>query len=487
MTLRRTDARFALPDPPRSARVLGDLDGWSAGLGEAGVSTSSSEPDIVVTSEGCLEEALARNPPAMIAEGRRTARALRKRYPQVVRLLPIPTLAEPEFFLPVDSAAPTVYAIEHLLFEGRVRWKSGRNALVKSLVAHGRFPDVRPVTTVASRHVGAPFLIAQAQQFGVPADAKWFLSLGRGDALTRAVFHLFPNTSPTPAWVLKFARVPGYRLPFDRDEHGLRLAARFGGAVSAHAPTLLGRFEAGGVQASVETAAVGETLTRFLLRSTDRDAKLRAVAAVAEWVIDVSTQTRQDVDLLDPERQRLVADVLPRWAGRHIPPRIVDDLPPIRGVLQHNDLGCWNIVHDRSTFTVLDWESAREVGYPLWDLLYFLTDALIHVDGEADVSRRDAYTRRLFRGELPSSALFFGWLAKGARAAGVPFEDVGSIATLCWLHHGLSFETRSAAAAELAPGLPTPPAAARRIAEVWLSDPDLMPSWDAWMRFCGAG
>ena len=87
----------------------------------------------------------------------------------------------------------------------------------------------------------------------------------------------------------------------------------------------------------------------------------------------------------------------------------------------------------------------------------------------------------------PSSALLFDWLAKGARAAGVPLEHVGPLATLCWLHHGLSFDTRSAAAAEFAPDLPTPPATARGIAELWLSDPDLSPNWDAWLRFCGAG
>jgi hypothetical protein len=487
VTLRRTDARFALPEPPASALVLDDLAGWRSGLREAGVAATESEPDLVVASEASLREAIARHAPAAIVEGRRAARSLRETYPQVVRLLPIPTLAEPEFLLPVDSAAPTIYAIENLLYEGQVRWKSARNAIVKSLVAHGRFPDLRPVATVATRTAGPPFLISAAERLGVPGDAKWFLGLGRGDALTRAVFHLFSAGSAAPEWVLKFARVPGYRAPFDRDEDGLRLVARFGGGVAARAPTLLGRFEAAGLHASVETAAVGETLTRFLIRSNDRSAKLRAVSAVADWVIGASTQTRQPADLLAGERKRQLEDVLPRWAGRGVPTAILADLPPIDGVLQHNDLGCWNIVSNPSTFTVLDWESAREIGFPLWDLLYFLTDAFIHLDGEWSPSQRDAYTARLFRGETPSSALLFDWLAKGARAAGVPFKHVGAVATLCWLHHGLSFDTRSAAAAEFAPDLPTPPATARRIAEIWLSDPELTPSWDAWLRFCGAG
>lgn len=328
-------------------------------------------------------------------------------------------------------------------------------------------------------------MISAAEQLGVPHDVTWFLTLGRGDALTRAVFQLFSPGSSTPDWVLKFARVAGYRLPFDRDEHGLRLAERFGGAAAAHAPAFLGRFETAGLHASVETAAVGETLTRFLVKSDDRQAKLQAVSAVADWVITVSSQTRQPSELLGAERRRQVENVLPRWVDRGVPPGIVADLPSFSGVLQHNDLGCWNIVNGPSTFTVLDWESAREVGFPLWDLLYFLTDAFIHLDGEWEPSRRDAYTRRLFRGEIPSSALLFDWMAKGARAAGVPLKHVGPIATLCWLHHGLSFDTRSATAFEFSPDLPTPPATARRIAEIWVSDPDLMPKWNAWSRFCG--
>jgi len=487
MTLRRADARFALPDEPSSALVLGNLDGWRTGLAEAGIPAVSESPDLVVAPASSVEAAIGLGAEAVIAEGRGSARALRKTYANVVRLLPVPNLAEPEFLLPLGTSAPALYAIDHFLFPGDARWKAARNAAVKALIARGRFPDARPVTTVAARDGGPPFLVSAARRFGVPDDVTWFLGLGRGDALTRAVFHLFPADSPSPEWVLKFARAPGYRTPFDRDERGLALASRFGGTVTAHTPTLLGRFESGGLHASVETAAVGETLTRYLMRTGDREAKLRAVSAVAEWAIALLTETRQPAQQLGPERARLADETVPRWPGRSLAPDLVDRVGSVDGVLQHNDLGCWNIVRDESTFTVLDWESARECGLPLWDLLYFLTDAFIHVDGRWEAGQRDVYVRALFRGETPSSTLLFEWLAAGAAAARIEPDQVEALATLCWLHHGLSYDTRSRAAEEYATGLPTPPAAARSVAEVWLSDPELTPRWVAWRRFAGLG
>jgi hypothetical protein len=208
---------------------------------------------------------------------------------------------------------------------------------------------------------------------------------------------------------------------------------------------------------------------------------------VAEWAIELARATETAPEALDVERRRLLDEVLPRWDTAAFPPGLVDDLRSVRGVLQHNDLGCWNIVRSNETFKVLDWESAREVGMPLWDLLYFLTDALTHVDGEWEDGRRDAYTARLFRGDAPSSALLFDWLARAARASRVSPDRIGTLATLCWLHHGLSFETRSATAAVFASDLPTPQPTARRLTDVWLSEPGLTPRWEALIRHIGAG
>lgn len=440
---------------------------------------------VVAATAALVERAVSVGAPFALVEGRGAARSLRRAYGHVSRFLAAPNLEAPELLLPLDDPVASVYALDNVV-PGSPRWKAARNRIAGALISRGVFPEVRPVLTVATPKAAPPFVVAAAETLGIPGDARWFLTLGRGDALSRAVFHLFPLGSAVPEWVLKFSRVAGYSTPFERDERGLRLAARFGGIVAARAPTLIGRFEVAGLSASVETAAVGETLTRFLIRTRDRKAKLKAVAAVAEWVIDMGERTRCAPGALAFERKRLANEVIPCWTDRGVSAELAATLPAVHGVLQHNDLGCWNIVRNDATFMVLDWESAGEAGLPLWDLLYFLTDAFTHVDGEWDVSRRDAYTARLFRGDAPSSPLLFDWMAKGARAAGVQFEHVGPLATLCWLHHGLSYDTRSAAAAAFAADLPTPPAAAQRIANVWVSDPELNPRWEAFLRHTGA-
>jgi hypothetical protein len=149
-------------------------------------------------------------------------------------------------------------------------------------------------------------------------------------------------------------------------------------------------------------------------------------------------------------------------------------------VLQHNDLGCWNIMVDGSGFTVVDWESARRPGLPLWDLVYFLTDALAGLDGALSPSEQDEHTHRLLRGELPSSHVLFGWLREAVDELDLPPDSVGKIVTLGWLHHGLSHPARTSAVGEYAAGPTGPPAPASRIAPYWLDDPLLGPQWEVW-------
>ena len=55
---------------------------------------------------------------------------------------------------------------------------------------------------------------------------------------------------------------------------------------------------------------------------------------------------------------------------------------------------------DGRAFMAIDWESARPAGMPLWDLCYFLADALPRLEGSAD---RETYLNRtltLFAGPL---------------------------------------------------------------------------------------
>ena len=356
--------------------MFGGLAGWRKGLEVAGIGVAEpgeTAADLAVAPAELAAEAMATRADAVILEGRRGASTLAAAGYAVRRYLPLPSLDAPDLVLSLQPGPATRYALE--------RWRPAdtpgkrlRNRAAAYLIARDALPELRPVQAVGIRTAGPPFPIAAAAAFGVPPDADWFMTVGQGDPLTRVAFHLLPLGADEPVWVLKLARVRGYRESFDRDEIGLGLAhgAR---SAAAHAPSLIGRFEADGLHASLETAAVGEPLSALLLR--DRRAALAVLEEIAAWILRVGQETAAASDTLADERQRLTDDVLAHWLDRGAPSDLVERLPKLQAVLQHNDLGSWNIVVQPSGgFAALDWESARRHGLPLWDLLYFLVDVL---------------------------------------------------------------------------------------------------------------
>ena len=473
MSLRSADIRFLLPRPPRTAVVAPGLESLRKGLEEAGVELVAEGADLAVLEAG--------NPlpstEAAVVIGRGGQKALRGRR-HIRRYVALPTPAKPHLIVPVDRPHVASYAIRQWTVpdSARLRW---RNDLAQRAISLGIFPDIGRSITVAAAG-GPSFVVGAAAEFGVAEDADWFLTLGEGDALTRAVFQLFAVGSREPEWVLKLARVRGYTAPFDRDERGLGLAEHEGGVVAAHAPRLLGRFTADGLASSLESAAAGTRLTYLLQRRGSRQQKLRAIEQVAAWVLALARATLAPAEALSEERQRLERDVVPRYPDTAVD--LVSRLPPLPAVLQHNDLGCWNIVVGRDGFTAVDWESACRHGFPLWDLLYFLVDALIHLDGAWQPDRREAHAVRLLRGETSASAILFRWVREAVGALGLPVDVVGPVVTLGWLHHGLSPHARDATATALAPGPRSERTYAEWMSDLWLRTPGLGASWSSWRR-----
>jgi len=208
-----------------------------------------------------------------------------------------------------------------------------------------------------------------------------------------------------------------------------------------------------------------------------RARKLRLVEDVADWLLVVALETRRAGGAAAAEVERLRLDVLP--ASPAVDAAALLGLEELPTVLQHNDLGSWNILVGRSgDFTAVDWESARAAGFPLWDLWYFLASVLPQVD-RPDGDRLAAFVE-LFRGEAPSSGLLFERTREHVRALAVPAEAVGRLATLCWLHHGLSHTAREGTLARYARDAPPTLWAASRYAEAWLTDPALGPAWNRW-------
>ena len=118
---------------------------------------------------------------------------------------------------------------------------------------------------------------------------------------------------------------------------------------------------------------------------------------------------------------------------------------------------------------------------PLWDLFYFLNEALAISDGVRSEDERTEHFGRLWRGELPSSQLLFRWTRELVGAAKIPAEAVGPIATLLWLHYatkGIGHLER----VERIEGVDQPAETAMmRNARLWLADPALGPGWRRWL------
>ena len=492
----RADIIFALPFRARSARVLPGLPGWGDALRSLGVpcldgsEQARRSPDLVI-SPGATPPPATRAPGAIL-EGRGAGRRTAASGYQWRRLVALPNVSDPEVLLPVRSPAQVRYALRRS--PPAPVWKRLRNQVIVPLLAAGVPPFGLTPSAVGAREAGPPFLVTAAiTEFGLPEGLEWLLFPGLGDPLTRATFHLFAPGEAEPEWVLKFARVSGYAESFDRDERGLKMAAGSGELARSHAPRLLGRFVTQELNASVETAALGRSLVSYLTASRDpRSAKLGLIDEIAEWVIAASVETAAAPERLEPELLRLKEEVIAGWAAAGASPALVDGLPPLAAVMQHNDLGTWNIVVRPGSaglcrFTVLDWESARAHGMPLWDLWYFLHLALAELDGlsgigEAELRDRERHAVELFRGELPSSDVLFRWTRRAVEACDVPVDAVGSLATLSFLHHGLSQAAREEAVQEHAEGGSALEMLPPRLARHWLTDPALGPGWDRWRQ-----
>jgi hypothetical protein len=384
----------------------------------------------------------------------------------------LPRHFDPLVFVPLGELGPARYAVEQWAFADNRR-KKVRNRILGGLAGNGLLPPVRPEVVVAAPDGELPFVVRAGLEAGLPEDVRPLLLAGQGDDYSRGTFLLFEPEGKEPSWALKFARLPVRLTAFEHERRGLELA-RETGVVAARAPRWLGSFEAEGLQCTLESAAPGKPLVALLRSSPDRAEKERAVTRVCDWLLEVARETRAPAETLEPERRRLADEVLPEWG---LDPALALDLADVPAVLQHNDVGTWNILASGGDFTVLDWEDAVRHGLPLWDLLYFLADAGAHLDGASDPGE---HFERLFLGEAASSELLFSRTRAMVDELELPAEAVGRIATLCWLHHGLSGRRRVEGAREQRPGTHIVEGSLKSLAERWLGHPGLGPGWSRW-------
>jgi hypothetical protein len=467
--IRVADGRFLAPSPVERVRLEGDLDDWRAALEKVGIQVVDDDPDLVVCERRHAGQAARLDAPAVLVLG--AARGPLRRSGYATRLILVrPGPAGPRLYVPVDfgaavrtallSPAPGRTALKHL----------ATLAVVTALRAGAPLPGA---LTLGTRSSAPPLFLSAA--LGREFSGQWYLLTGEGDDLQRLVWFTFGDGHEQPDRVVKCSRVQGNDAAFDREAAALDALESLPPELSRHAPALKGRMRVEQLPVTVETAAPGRPLHAELQAGSDRR---NVVAAIADWIVELGAATRQDADALRPELERLERDVLPAWRSSGL----ARELPAMPAVLQHNDIGCWNVhVHD-GEFTVIDWESTRAAGLPLWDLLYFLTDALAEQAASSENLQKHETVPRLLRGELEESRVLFDRLARGAERLDVPGAAVGPIATLAWLEHARSPDAR----AEIA-SLHDAESGAERfpleeVASYWLADPLLGVEWRAYAR-----
>jgi hypothetical protein len=454
--LRAADARLLAPVPVRRVQLMGSLDEWAAALHAAGIELVDRDADLVVASPQEAKTASRLGAPAVLVLGSRRGPLRRAGY--VTRTLLVRRgPSAPRLFVPVDAR----FAAQHALLS-RIPGRSAPKRLaIHAVLTALRFGlPIRGAITLGTHRLEAPRIVDAA----LGSTSDWYLVTGEGDDLQRLVWFCFGD-GPDPQWIVKCSRVRGNSGPFAREQEALASLDPLPPELRRHAPRVARRLDVDGLPATVETAASGQPL-HVLLQRADA-ARTAVVGQIADWALDVALATRLPATELEPELERL----------RAIRAEVVQALPPLPGVLQHNDLGCWNILVRNNDFVVVDWESSRRAGLPLWDLVYFLTDALT---AGADAGKADRVAS-LLRGELDSSEVLFARLRSAAELFGIPRAAVGPIVTLAWLHHGLSAAERSQAGSERGAQTNAPSAAGplQRVATYWLSDPALGVDWKA--------
>jgi hypothetical protein len=329
--------------------------------------------------------------------------------------------------------------------------------------------------------------------------SSWFLRTAEGLPRDRfGVFDVRSDAHDPAGVVVRVTNFPDQEPKLDAQERGRATALAAAAVVARRVPRCLGRFSAEGLPAAVEEAAAGVPLSDLVAApSPDRSRKLALVAGVCSWLEEVAAATRAPARALEAARQSVRRRVVPTWLeyGAAEVADLDRELDGTPATFEHGDLHPGNVLHDGSTFRVVDFDRVRRDGFPLWDLWLFLAHALVLLDTPRTGGRsREAEMLRLFRGELPSSPLLFDWSRRVAAAAEVPAHAVGPLATLLWLDRGIPEWLAPPDAprpdwvgAWSAGTTPVELLLRRRrsftvVATRWLADPALGPAWTALPR-----
>lgn len=122
-----------------------------------------------------------------------------------------------------------------------------------------------------------------------------------------------------------------------------------------------------------------------------------------------------------------------------------NSLDPFPLLLQHGDLGPWNIlVTPDEEIGVLDWEAAEIKGMPLWDLFYFMRSFGLDIARAHGTQDHHDGLDLLFLTDSPVNLLFTKSTERYCHQIGLKRELIVPLFYTCWMHRALKEASRLA-------------------------------------------
>ncbi len=370
---------------------------------------------------------------------------------------PPPLLRSPQFWLPV-GAPPALKAFAALRPGPTSQWqRAGRSAL-PTAAAVGL---LAPVCALARRQGAAAGRSRPADPLGElttsgsaarlrpGGEPSWVLLTGGHRAVNKVVGLPFLGSDSAPGMVVKFARVPEADSGLVHEAEVLSALAATGSLIPG-VPHVLATGRRCGRMAVAESAIHGVPLVSRLTRETFPE----LAASVTTWLIKLAgaaePQPRESWDA------RLVTGPLEAFermfAGAvdastiEVARRRLATLGPLPLSCEHRDCSPWNVILAADGEpALLDWESAEPQGLPAMDLIYFLTNAALVLEGTLESSRsRETYARVL------DPATSIGRVAAGCMErycaqVGVDSSTLAGLRLLCWIVHARSNHAQATA------------------------------------------
>lgn len=322
-----------------------------------------------------------------------------------------------------------------------------RRRLLASRPARNRWQAaLRTLWSLAERLglLAPAYALARLPDFGAETSTPTnredpILLTGGRSSINKVVALTITTGQSRPDQITKFARVAAADDSLDREARALNhVAEHHPGATGI--PRLLDTETRAGRRALTETAIAGEPVIAGL--------NVAGLSELADRVGDLLTDLAASAPA-PPEqwRERLVEQPLRVFerdfgavaaATATRSRTVLAKLGPLPPTTEHRDCSPWNVVEAEHGLGLLDWESAEPDGLPVLDLVYFIANAALVLDGALESGEGRPTYRRLLDPNHPYGRVFQRSLPDYCARLSVPPAQLRPLRLLCWIVHARS-------------------------------------------------